>query len=304
MVKAIDKTVIASDTKLPDSMSWNDECFNLYADTVEDRFGGKMGHVTSGFKDMDEKFGCWLHNGHLIIIAGRPAMGKSALAQQISEHVASQGKAAIFLTLEMSVHDLVERSISRHAGVSVQDLKRLNLTDDQLVRVSSSMNVLSQLPILNDGSSYELSTLVAKVKTAASGMESAGKPPLGLVVIDHLQIVSSNASSRNLELGQITSGLKRLAKELNVPVVAISQLNRAVEGRNDKRPTLADLRESGNIEQDADLVLFVYRDEYYDENSSSKGVCEITAGKNRHGSTSTVKLSFDGERLMFEDLKS
>jgi replicative DNA helicase len=153
-----------------------------------------------------------------------------------------------------------------------------------------------------DDGSFDIAALVNKTKAAAAGLDRAGLPPLGLIVVDYLQLVSAKAANRTLEVGQVTNNLKRLAKELAVPVLALSQLNRAVEQRQDRRPTLSDLRESGQIEQDADLVLFLYRDEYYDENSADKGIAEVIAAKNRHGTTGTVKLAFVGERVAFGDL--
>jgi replicative DNA helicase len=273
-----------------------------YIAALDARNNGERHYVLSGFKNLDRKFGGWLHDGHLVILAGRPAMGKSALAQQIAENVASDGKTAILLSLEMSSYELVERSISRRSSISVPVLKIGVLTDDEWGRVSMAMQQTMELPILVDDASFDIAGLIAKTKAAAGSLEKAGLPPLGLVVVDYLQLVTGKGLSRTMEVGQVSGGLKRLAKELKTPVLALSQLNRGVESRVEKRPTLADLRESGSIEQDADLVLFVYRDEYYNEDSQDKGVAEIIAAKNRHGETGTAKLVFVGERIMFGDL--
>lgn len=274
-----------------------------YIAALEARNAGTKHHIPSGFKDVDSKFGGWLHNGHLIILAGRPAMGKSAFAQQAAEQVAEQGKTTIFVSLEMSGYELIERSISRRSGIPVPTLKIGTLNDDQWDGIAAAMAQINTMPMLIDDASFDIVGLIAKLNAAAGSLEKAGMPPLGLIVVDYLQLVAGKGINRTLEVGQVSGGLKRLAKELECPVMALSQLNRAVEQRNDKRPTLADLRESGSIEQDADLVLFVYRDEYYNEASPDKGVAEIIAAKNRHGETGTAKLAFIGERVMFGDLK-
>ncbi len=290
------------DDKAPKSMRRIADVVQDYVSALDARNNGERHHVPSGFRSLDRKFGGWLHDGHLIILAGRPAMGKSALAQQVAENVAAQGKTAIFLSLEMSSYELVERSISRRAGIPVPILKIGQLSDQQWDGVSHALEQTMSLPMLIDDASFDIAGLIAKIKAAAASLESAGLPPLGLVVVDYLQLVSGKGINRTLEVGQVSGGLKRLAKELKTPVLALSQLNRAVEQRNDKRPTLADLRESGSIEQDADLVLFVYRDEYYNEASPDRGIAEVIAAKNRHGETGTAKLAFIGERVLFGDL--
>lgn len=230
-------------------------------------------------------------------------MGKSVFAQQVTEQVAGQGHTSIFYTLEMGAHELTERGLSRRSGVPIPSLKTAeSLTQDDWRRLSDAMADYAPLPLLIDDAAFDINALVHKTKAAAAGLEKAGLPPLGLVTVDYLQLVGAKAANRTLEVGQVTSSLKRLAKELSVPVLALSQLSRGVEGRQNRRPTLSDLRESGNIEQDADLVLFLYRDEYYDENSPDKGVAEVIAAKNRHGSTGTTRLAFVGERVTFGEL--
>lgn len=273
-----------------------------YLESLDARAGGVKHYVPSGFRDADKKFGAWLHDGHLIIVAGRPAMGKSAFAQQVAEQVAAQDKTAIFISLEMTGHELIERSLSRRSGIPVPKLKIGDLNEREWDQIGDAMSQVNTLPLLIDDASFDIDALISKIKTQSESLAANGLPPLGLVVIDYLQLVVGKGSNRTLELSQVSGGLKRLAKELRVPVVALSQLNRSVEGRNDKRPTLADLRESGAIEQDADLVLFVYRDEYYDAESPDKGTAELIVGKNRHGTTGTVRLAFVGERVMFGDL--
>jgi replicative DNA helicase len=264
---------------------------------------GKKHYMSSGFKDVDKKIGGWLHEGHLIVVAGRPAMGKSAFAQQVAEQAAElNDRTTIFVSLEMSSYELIERSISRRSGIPVPVLKLGVLRDDQWSSITMAMSRISVMPMMIDDASFDINSLVSKIKAAAAGLEASGLPPIGLVVVDYLQLVTGKGINRTLEIGQVTGGLKQLAKELQAPVMALSQLNRAVEGRNDKRPGMADLRESGSIEQDADLVMFLYRDEYYDEKSRDKGMAEVIVSKNRHGETSTVKLAFIGERVQFGDL--
>lgn len=264
--------------------------------------GQKKRHMPSGFKTLDSRLGGWLHEGHLIIIAGRPAMGKSALAQQIAEQVAAQDKTVIFFTLEMSGYEITERAIARRSGVPVPRLKTASLSPDDWRAVTDAFGRFSALPLLVDDASFDIAGLMGKATAAAAGLEKRGLPPIGLIVVDYLQLVTAKAANRTLEIGQVTAGLKRLAKALQIPVIGLSQLNRGLEGRTDKRPTLADLRESGSIEQDADLVLLMYRDDYYDEQSADKGTAEIDAAKNRHGSTGTAKLAFVADRIMFGDL--
>lgn len=274
-----------------------------YLNYLEAKIIGEKHYSPSGFSAVDKKLGGWLHEGHLIVIAGRPAMGKSAFAQQLAESVAAQNKTAVMFTLEMSSYEITERSVARRSGVPIPDLKTAQeLTEKQKDDVVEAIKEFSKLPMLVDDRCFELNELIEKSQSAAKSLEAKNLPQLGVIVVDYLQLVSSKAANRNLEVAQVTIALKRLSKELEVPIIALSQLNRAVEAKQDKRPGLSDLRESGNIEQDADLVLFLYRDEYYNEDSQEKGVAELLCGKNRHGPTGTTKLAFVGERVMFSDL--
>lgn len=272
-----------------------------YAQSLDARQRGEKHHSPSGFADLDKQFGAWLHAGHLIIVAGRPAMGKSVFAQQLAENIAEQQRTAIIFTLEMSGYEIIERSLSRRSRVSIQSLKTAELVGDELSRVVDSFVHVSRLPLLIDDASLDVTSLVEKTKNTAAALEKKELPPLGCIVIDYLQLVGAKAANRTLEIGKITSSLKKLAKELSVPVIALSQLNRGVENRTEKRPSLADLRESGNIEQDADLVLLIYRDDYYNKDSEFAGTAEIIAAKNRHGSNGFVRLVFCGENVEFRD---
>jgi replicative DNA helicase len=274
-----------------------------YIDQLEAKITGQRHYTPSGFKQVDKKLGGWMHEGHLVVIAGRPAMGKSAFAQQLVESVAAQGKTAIMYTLEMSGYEITERSVSRRSGVPIPKLKTgEDMIESEKDSIMEALREFRYLPFLVDDASFGIEQLIEKTLAVQNGLAAKGLPPLGVIAVDYLQLVTGSGSNRTLEIGQVTGGLKRLAKELKVPVLALSQLNRAVENKTDKRPGLSDLRESGNIEQDADMVLFLYRDEYYNENSEDKGIAEIICGKNRHGATGTVKLAFVGERVMFSDL--
>lgn len=274
-----------------------------YISSLDARFDGEKHYIASCFKSFDKRFPAWLHEGHLIILAARPAMGKSAFAQQIGEHVAAQTKTTLFFTLEMQSYELAERSISQRTGLPVSKLKTAeSLTSDDWELIMRGLDEFSNLDLLIDDGSHDINALVNKAKKAAAGLEQSGLPPLGCIVVDYLQMVTAKAANRTLEVGMVTMALKRLAKELAVPVVALSQLNRNLEARQDKRPMLADLRESGQIEQDADLILFLYRDEIYNPGCGDAGIAEIIAAKNRHGEIGTVRMAFVGDRISFKDL--
>lgn len=289
--------------KQPKTMRLSGEIASDYLKALDARFTGQKHHTASGFPSLDKQLPAWLHEGHLIVIAGRPAMGKSAFSQQVAENVAGERRTTILFTLEMSSYEITERSMARRSGIPIPKLKTANgLTERDWEKLVNAQTELTPLPFLIDDSTFGIDEIVAKTKAAAAGLEKAGLPSLGCVVVDYIQLVQSRGENRTLQVGQVTNKLKILAKDLAVPVVALSQLNRAVEGRNDRRPTLADLRESGNIEQDADLVMFLYRDEYYNPDSAEKGVAEVIAAKNRHGAIATTKLAFSGEQIRFGEL--
>ena len=265
--------------------------------------GGVTG-VATGFTDLDEKTGGF-QKGDLVIVAARPSMGKTALVISLLLHAAisKQTPVALF-SLEMSKEQLVQRMLCSEALVDLGRLLRGRLTDDDYVRLAQAAGHLNTAPIWIDDSGL-LSVLEMRGKARRLKAE---QPELGLIVVDYLQLMhggGGNAESRQQEVSEISRGLKALAKELEVPVIALSQLSRAPEQRSDHRPQLSDLRESGSIEQDADLVMFLYRPEYYlsDMEAQEQGLAgkaELIIGKQRNGPTGTVELFFRKESTRFE----
>lgn len=236
--------------------------------------------------------------GDLIIIAARPAMGKTSLALNIADHVASSGKGVIFYTMEMSSNSIVKRILSAEGKITQNKIKSGNLSDKDFHRVGEAVKKISGKNIFFDESSCLSPTeILSKSRRVAKDCD------IGLIVVDYLQLMKSSEKhqNRNLEVSEISRGLKMIAKELNLPVVALSQLNRGVESRQGKTPTMADLRDSGGIEQDADLIMFIYRDEVYNKNSSQKGIAEIMVAKNRNGEILNFPLMFAGKYTRFEN---
>lgn len=256
----------------------------------------------SGFTDLDIKT-AGLHGGDLIILAARPAMGKTALALNIASNAArlGGGTVAIF-SLEMPTIQLAARMLASEARVDGERMKTGQLTDGDIDRLLQSVKRMNNWSIHIDDTAG-ISVMEARAKTRRLASDKS-LPPLSLVVIDYLQLMKGRADikSREQEISDISRNLKGLAKELGVPVMALSQLNRGVESRPNKRPMLSDLRESGAIEQDADIIMFVYRDEYYNEDTEDKGLAELILGKHRSGSTGTVKLKFFRQWTRFDNL--
>lgn len=255
--------------------------------------------VPTGFRDLDIQT-TGMQDGELIILAARPGMGKSALSLNIGEHGARAKKLpALLFNLEMSNRQTGLRLLAAKAGINVQRLVTGRLNDQEWARASSAMGALHDLPMLfNEDASLtvgEMRTLARRAFRAHGG--------LSVIILDYLQLMLSGDSDSNRanELAGITRGLKLLAKELKVPVLALSQLSRKCEERGNKRPVMSDLRDSGAIEQDADIILFVYRDEYYNANTPDKGVAEIIVSKQRNGPIGTVRLKFRADMTRFED---
>ena len=237
-----------------------------------------------------------LNKSDLIILAARPGMGKTSFALNIATNVArrSEKEVAVF-SLEMSKEQLATRMLSTEALVDSNKLRSGHLSDDDWVRLASSADVICGLPLYLDDTP---GTNVPQIKAKLRRMKN-----IGLVVIDYLQLMESTIKSENqaLRVAEITRNLKILAKEIDVPVILLSQLNRGVEGRPDKRPLMSDLRDSGAIEQDADIVMFLYRDAYYNKESTEPNVSECIVAKNRHGETGTIKLIWDGQFTRFSN---
>jgi replicative DNA helicase len=255
--------------------------------------------VPSGFADLDEKTS-GLQQGDLVIVAGRPSMGKTAFALNIASNVGVNTKlpVAIF-SMEMSSSQLAMRLLGSHGRLNQQDLRTGRLKSEDFGRLTRAMGELSEVPIYIDESAA-LNPMDLRARARRLHRQYGG---LGLIVVDYLQLMTSAKSGENraTEISEISRSLKALAKELHVPVMALSQLNRGLEQRPNKRPVMSDLRESGAIEQDADVILFIYRDEVYNEDSPDKGVAEIIIGKQRNGPIGTVRLTFLGHYTRFEN---
>ena len=277
--------------------------------------------IPTGLKDLDERLG-GLHKSDLVIIAGRPSMGKTALATNIAYYAAKKvlddGKktSIAFFSLEMSSEQLATRIISEQSRIKSNDIRRGKVTEEEFNRLIETSRNIHQLPLVIDETP---AVTIATLSNRARRIKRLFG--LNLIVVDYIQLMSSGSrryDGRVQEISEITQGLKALAKELNVPVLALSQLSRAVEQRDDKKPQLADLRESGSIEQDADVVIFVFREEYYVANKEPKmgttehmewqskmneiiGQANLIIGKQRHGPTGTVNVEFEGMYTKFKD---
>lgn len=257
--------------------------------------------VRTGFKDLD-RLTAGLQKSDLIILAARPAMGKSTFAQNLAYNVASREKKAVLIfNLEMSNDQTVDRMISEASGVDSFNIRTGKLTEEDFSKISEAMGEMAEAPIfLSD----KPSMTVLEMKTMAQ--RQAHKTPLGLIVVDYLQLMSGSKNygdNRVQEISEISRGLKLIARELNVPVVALSQLSRSVEARPDKRPMLSDLRESGSIEQDADIVMFLYREDYYNPDTERQHITDLIIAKHRNGPTGNVELYFHPDRLKFMSLE-
>ena len=254
----------------------------------------------SGFKDLD-RITSGFQPGNLIIVAARPSMGKSALVLCMAANLAvrSQIPVALF-TLEMSKAEVTQRLMCSEAKVESQRLRTGKLAPDDWPRLTAACDKLAKAPIYVDDSG---SINMMEIRSKARRLKSR-HPDLGLIVVDYMQLMSSGATVENRvqEVSQISRQLKVLARDLDVPIIALSQLSRAVEQRQDKRPILSDLRESGSIEQDADVVAFIYRDEYYNDDSDQQGLAEVIVAKHRNGPTDHIKLSFLKRYAKFADL--
>lgn len=284
---------------------------------------GKVNGVTTGFRDMDRLLG-GLQNSDLVILAGRPSMGKTALATTMAfkacESLMKEGKegSVAFFSLEMSSEQLAGRLLSSASHINSSSLRRGKLSSDEFEQLVQASRALSTMPFFIDDTP---AVSISALRTRARRLKRTHK--LSLLIVDYLQLMrgsSKNGDNRVQEISEITQGLKAVAKELNIPVIALSQLSRQVEQRDDKRPQLSDLRESGSIEQDADVVMFVYREEYYlsrkqpkegteahlrwqSEMEQSLGIADVIIAKQRHGPIGTVQLQFTPNTAGFGDLE-
>lgn len=262
---------------------------------------GSITGVPSGFVELDRKT-AGLHGSELILIAARPAMGKTAFALNIGTYAATRaGCPVAIFSLEMSKEQLANRILCSEALVDSNKVRTGELEDEEWGKLAQTSGELSTAEIYVDDTPG-ISVMEIRAKCRKLKLEKN----IGLVIIDYLQLIQGSGkrgASREQEIAEISRSLKILAKELNVPVIALSQLSRAVEGRPDHRPMLSDLRESGSIEQDADIVMFLYRDDYYNENSEKKNIAEVIIAKQRSGSTGTVELAWLGNYTKFANLE-
>ena len=260
---------------------------------------GKTLGIPTGFVDLD-RMTSGLNNSDLIILAARPAMGKTAFALNLALNAAKEKKNVLIFSLEMPVQQLYQRLLAMESGISQNKLRNVYLEEDEWNKLTLATTSLSNLGIYVADLPY---TNVLEIRSYARNMKTQGL--LDLIVIDYLQLINGTGkgrgseASRQQEISDISRALKGLARELDVPVIALSQLSRAVESRVDRRPMLSDLRESGAIEQDADIVAFLYREEYYIPDTENKGITELIIGKHRNGATGTVKLNFLSEFTKF-----
>ena len=276
------------------------ESFERLDDLHKDK--GKIRGVPTGFKDLDNIL-AGLQRSDLIILAARPSMGKTALSLNLAHSVATKANQPVLVfSLEMSKEQLVDRMLSMESGVDAWNIRTGNLSDADFEKIGQAMGTLSEAPIYIDDSP---GITVSDMRTKARREQHQRQ--LGLIVVDYLQLMSGGSrfggdGNRVQEISEISRGQKAVARELNVPVIALSQLSRSVESRSPQIPQLADLRESGSIEQDADVVAFIYREDYYNPDTDRKNITDIFIKKHRNGPTGNIELYFDKEKQRFKGL--
>ena len=264
---------------------------------------GALRGLKTGFRDLDKKT-AGFQKGDLVIIGARPAMGKTTFAQNLAYNIASiNNKGVLFFSMEMAANEIIDRMISDVSGVNNWNIRTGNLTDEEFSKIGDAMGEMDEIPIyIDDTSSMTIMELRNKARRAMHDHD------IGIVVVDYLQLISGSdryAGNRVQEVTEISRGLKILARELEIPVIALAQLSRGVTGRDDPRPVLSDLRESGSIEQDADLVMFLHRPDYYrqnDDNYEETHITELLVAKHRHGAIGKIELYFHPELLRFMSL--
>lgn len=285
-----------------DYVAMNDLLADAF-DRIEDlhKNKGALRGLKTGFKDLDKKT-AGFQKGDFIVIGARPAMGKTTLAQNLAYNIADiNKKGVLFFSMEMAANEIVDRMISDVSGVDNWKMRTGNLSDDEFSKIGDALGEMDEIPIyIDDTSSMTIVELRNKARRAMHDHD------IGIVIVDYLQLVAGSdryAGNRVQEVTEISRGLKILARELNIPVVALAQLSRNVTGREDPRPVLSDLRESGSIEQDADLVIFIHRPDYYKKpDEEDTNITELLIRKHRHGAIGTVELYFDGARSRFMSL--
>jgi replicative DNA helicase len=271
-------------------------------DRIEElhRGGGKLRGIATGWRDLDNMT-AGLQRSDLIILAARPAMGKTTLVTNLAYNVATkEKKSVLFFSLEMSKEQLVDRMLADASGVDAWNIRTGNLSDEDFEKLSHAMGEMAEAPIFIDDTP---GVTVMEMRTKAR--REAHNNPIGLIIIDYLQLMQGSGRSdgnRVQEVSEISRGLKLIARELNVPVIALSQLSRSVENRSPQIPQLSDLRESGSIEQDADIVAFIYREAYYNPETDRQNVTDLIIAKHRNGPVGRVELYFHPERLRFMSL--
>ncbi len=276
------------------------ELLSRSLDRLEELYGRSesITGVPTGFTDLDEHL-AGLQPSNLVVVGARPSMGKTAFALGLAAHAAIQGVPVLFFSLEMSHLEIAQRVLCAEARVDASRMRNGRLFEGDWSKISHAIGRIGNAPLHIDDNP---NVTVMDIRAKARRMKS--RDGLGLVVVDYLQLMTgrSSAENRQVEISEISRGLKILARELEIPVVALSQLSRSLESRADKRPMLADLRESGAIEQDADVVMFIYRDEVYNPETSDRGAAEILVAKHRNGPTGTVQLAFVGNYARFANM--
>lgn len=300
--KAETELFSVSDQSLKQDLISLESILNESFDRIEElhRNKGQLRGVRTGWRDLDNMT-AGLQRSDLIILAARPAMGKTTLVTNLAYNVATVAKQPVlFFSLEMSKEQLVDRMLADASGVDAWNIRTGNLSDDDFSKLSEAMGEMAEAPIYIDDTPG-LSVLEMRTKAR----RAAHDHPLGLIIVDYLQLMQASGRSdgnRVQEVSEISRGLKLIARELNVPVIALSQLSRSVESRSPQIPQLADLRESGSIEQDADIVMFIYREAYYNPDTDRTNITDLYIAKHRNGPTGKVELYFDPERLRFTSL--
>ncbi len=272
---------------------------NTFQDIEKRHEGVALPGIPCGFYDLDAMTNGF-QRSDLVIVAGRPSMGKTAFCLNLAHNITTSYKLPVaFFSLEMSKEQIVQRLLAAEAGIESGYLRSGRISQSQWEPLSKAIGILSEMPIYIDDTP---NITLTEMRSQARRLQAEIKTELGLIIIDYLQLMEGTGDNRVQELSIITRSLKGLARELSVPVIALSQLSRGVESRTNKRPMLSDLRESGSIEQDADLVIMLYRDDYYNSDSPDRGIAEVIIAKHRNGPTGTTRLLFDSQYTRFKNL--